>query len=60
MEGGEDFGSGSLKQDGLLSMVAMEEVEQAGLMHHLLGYLIRFLLIDIPWLVHCEFRLEHW
>jgi hypothetical protein len=29
MEGGEDFGSGSLKQDGLLSMVAMEEVEQA-------------------------------
>jgi len=29
-------------------------------MHYLLGYLIRFLLIDIPWLVDFEFCLWHW
>src|SRR5205823_14317627 len=28
--------------------------------HHLLGYPICFLLIDISWLVDLEFRLEHW
>ena len=26
--------------------------------YHLLGYLIRFLLIDIPWLVYLQFRLQ--
>src|SRR5260370_29823675 len=28
--------------------------------HHLLGYLICFLLVNISWLVDLEFRLKHW